>query len=362
MKFNSILPATILCLGCGVASRGASVAAIPDQDGALSEIRNDGWGQRDDSPESNFSNGNPSEESGRNDWISHPDPCAWGLCQADSATVQDPLTASDPGVEEIIEQDDSSESDLGAGKEVSPSEVPEVSEPIPAALTLELPNGNVYPWGSEIPYKVYLTYNDGSKNPVYFPKVAVETTYKHVLSVDEKGRVWGVGFGTGMILVRFTAETEVFSAFSKVQVHDFAGEPPLGDRCEEAMDATGGLWMPVNLAVAWDDWDPPQGCGSLLVPHSGPEVHFRLAPALSTTFYVFVHPAAALDPMISVVDDCGDAAHCLASVNETGEGENELVEITVPGGETRIVVIEGARGEAGWFSVTIEAKSVEPGR
>lgn len=274
-----------------------------------------------------------------------------------------------PGLDEAtafvdLDNPPDAESDSGFDAEGVLADVPPedawTPPPTPVSLTLDFPDGLVHSWGSEVTYRAFVIFSDGTKQQVVFPDLSVETTYEHVLWVDEKGRIFGVGPGTGMIFVAYDTGAEVFRAKGKVFIHDFSADPPKGDTCSEAVDATKGLWLPVYLGVAWDDGDPPAGCESPKVPHSGPEVHLRLSPEVPTRYRVFVHPAAALDPMISVVDHCGDFALCVAAAHETGQGEDEELILLVPGGEERIVIIEGEHGEAGWFNVTVQVEPEAP--
>lgn len=227
--------------------------------------------------------------------------------------------------------------------------------PVMDGLVIEWVSGDHIPWGSKLLFRVWGTWSAGGAEPVEVPRehLLVSVFGTHVLELDEDGDIWGVGVGTGMVRVALEAPSGTLEAQGKVVVYMLDAEPPPNDRCDGALDATDGLWIPLNLMTANDDYDPPSPCLDPSVGFSGPDVVFRLAPASDTEYEVLAHPAAFFDPMISLVDGCGAVAQCLASAREHGEGEDEVLRVTAPGGRDSFVLVEGQTGGSGWVSVTV---------
>jgi hypothetical protein len=131
-----------------------------------------------------------------------------------------------------------------------------------------------------------------------------------------------------------------------------ASAPPTGETCEEAFDATaGGVFMGDTRRPVRNDYDAtgpgcPRGVG-------GGDLVYRLSPTSTLRYRVRVEPMSPTwDPSLYVLSNCVTQV-CLAGTVLNGRGEPEQLEVTVTGGTTVFVVVDGEVVSSGPYTLTI---------
>ena len=135
---------------------------------------------------------------------------------------------------------------------------------------------------------------------------------------------------------------------------DADAEPPArGDTCADAIDATADGAFIGNTEDAADDYEArpavdncPSGAAS------GPDIVYALSPEVETTYHLEVAPGEGFDPFLYVRADCAADA-CIDGTVLNGPGDSENLEVTVPGGSTYYVIVDGELGDAGGFTLTV---------
>lgn len=126
-----------------------------------------------------------------------------------------------------------------------------------------------------------------------------------------------------------------------------------GDVCAEAIDVTAGGAFFGNTNDATDDYDAELGgenCPSGAA--SGPDMVYALSPTEDREFHIEVAPAGQFDPFLYVKADCAADA-CIAGTVLNGPGEDENLDVLVPGGSTYYIIVDGELGDAGGFTLAV---------
>ena len=162
----------------------------------------------------------------------------------------------------------------------------------------------------------------------------------------EGGALVAVGGGKAVVSATFHGGSGDLAGTFPVVV----GQPTPNETCDLATDVSAGGTFQGTTIGAGDDYSA-HGC--IFASITGPDLVYSFRSEVAATFRFTVTPAGQFDPILYVLDACPPVGDCLDGTMLFGPGQPDTLDFDAAAGTTYYLVVDGALGDSGVFSLEV---------